>query len=92
LLNLVSVLPAKESLVSQEILSEFEPHVRLDHCVYREQFHEPASCFIIKSQSTGSRTIVTHNELPDMTLGDFHSIADKIGHEATWFHFEARLT
>lgn len=87
-LNLISILPAKESLASQQIRSQFEPHVRLDHCIYREQFQELASCFIIKSQSTGSRTVVNYNELPEMTVEDFIPIADKLGPQASWFHFE----
>lgn len=87
-LNLVAVLPAKESIVSQLVRSEFEPHVRLDHCIYREQFQEPASSYIIKSQSTGSRTIVNYNELPEMTVEEFIGVADKLGPQATWFHFE----
>lgn len=60
----------------------------LDHCIYREQFQEPASSYIIKSQSTGSRTIVNYNELPGMTVEEFTQIADKLGPQATWFHFE----
>lgn len=88
LLNLVSILPGRETLTSQQLRSAFEPHVRLDHCIYREQFQEPASSYIIKSQSTGSRTIVNYNELPEMTIEEFTQIADKLGPQATWFHFE----
>ncbi|OQD76040.1 hypothetical protein PENDEC_c005G01909 [Penicillium decumbens] len=91
LLNLVSILPGRETSTSQQLRSAFEPHVRLDHCIYREQFQEPASSYIIKSQSTGSRTIVNYNELPEMTIEEFTQIADKLGPQATWFHFEGRI-
>ncbi|KAI9931472.1 hypothetical protein ASPWEDRAFT_37724 [Aspergillus wentii DTO 134E9] len=91
LLNLVAVLPAKSSIASQQIRKELEPNVHLDHCIYREQFNEPASSYIIKSQSSGSRTIVNYNELPDMTIGEFTKIADELGPSATWFHFEGRV-
>lgn len=88
LLNLVAVLPAKSSVASQQLMTALEPHVQLCHSIYRENFQEPASCYIIKSQSTGSRTIVNYNELPDMTVEDFIRITDEMGPRATWFHFE----
>lgn len=90
LLNLVAVLPSKSSVASRRIIAELEPQVQLANCVYREEFEEPASSFIIKSQSTGSRTIVNYNELPEMTLEEFSSIADELGPRAQWFHFEVR--
>lgn len=91
-LNLVTVLPAKQSSASQQLISALEPHVQLRHSIYREQFQEPASCYIIKSQSTGSRTIVNYNELPDMTVEEFMRIADDLGPRATWFHFEVCIS
>ncbi|GFF35515.1 putative PfkB family kinase [Aspergillus lentulus] len=90
-LNLVAVLPAKASVASQQILAGFGPGVELEHCTYREPFSEPASSYIIKSQASGSRTIVNYNELPEMTVEEFTAIADKIGSTATWFHFEGRI-
>lgn len=87
-MNLVAVLPAKSSIASQQIQSALEPHVHLDHCIYREEFNEPASSYIIKSQSSGSRTIVNYNELPEMTVDEFTRIADALGSEAGWYHFE----
>ncbi|KAJ5541623.1 pfkB family kinase [Penicillium frequentans] len=90
-LNLVAILPAKSSVASQQLIAALEPHVQLRHSIYREQFQEPASCYIIKSQSTGSRTIVNYNELPDMTLEEFIRITDELGPRATWFHFEGRI-
>ncbi|KAH7040562.1 Ribokinase-like protein [Microdochium trichocladiopsis] len=67
-------------------------HVSLEHCIYRQDHQEPASSYIIRSQENGSRTIVNYNELPDMTVAEFRSVADAIagqGHEM-WFHFEGR--
>lgn len=89
-LHLVAVLPAKASVASQQILAGFGPGVQLKHCIYREQFNEPASSYIIKSQVSGSRTIVNYNELPEMTVEEFTAIADKLGSNAAWFHFEVR--
>lgn len=90
-LNLVTVLPAKLSAVSQEIQSELEPIINMDHCIYREEFGQAASSYIIKSQSTGSRTIVNYNELPDMTVDEFTHVASELAPGATWFHFEVRF-
>ncbi|KAJ6028225.1 pfkB family kinase [Penicillium herquei] len=89
-LNLVSVLPARSSVASQQIVSALEPRVQLGHCIFRETHQEPASCYIINSQSTGSRTIVNYNELPDMTTEEFIQVAHKLGSQVTWFHFEGR--
>ncbi|PWY86901.1 pfkB family kinase [Aspergillus heteromorphus CBS 117.55] len=89
-LDLIAVLPAKLSIASQQIQSAFEPHVRLAHCIYRENVTEPASSYIIKSQSSGSRTIVNYNALPEMTEKEFINIADRLGPRASWFHFEGR--
>jgi ketohexokinase len=90
ILDLITVLPARSSVASEQIRSAFKPRVRLDHCIYRDQFTEPASSYIIKSQSTGSRTIVNYNELPEMTVEEFSRIADDLGPRATWVHFEVR--
>jgi ketohexokinase len=89
-LSLSSVLPAQSSVASQDIQNAFEPRVSLRHCIYREDFEEPASSYIIKSQSSGSRTIVNYNELPEMTLEEFVQIADSLNDEVAWYHFEVR--
>lgn len=91
-MNLVAVLPRKDAVASQQIRSAFEPRVSLSHCIYREQFQEPASSYIIKSQATGSRTIVNYNELREMTIEEFMPIADDLGTRSTWFHFEVCLS
>ncbi|KAL2868732.1 ketohexokinase [Aspergillus lucknowensis] len=90
-LNLVAILPARSSVASQQIRSAFEPHVSLRHCIYRAEFEEPASSYIIKSQSSGSRTIVNYNELPEMTLEEFIGIVDQLNTKSAWFHFEGRI-
>jgi ketohexokinase len=89
-LNLVAILPARTSVASRQIRSAFEPHVSLEHCIYREEFEEPASSYIIKSQASGSRTIVNYNELPEMALEEFESIVDGLRSPVGWFHFEVR--
>ena len=89
-LGLVSVLPANSSAGVQQVQSSLPPGVDLSHCIYREQFSEPASSYIIKSQASGSRTIVNYNELPEMEIDEFSSIADRLGQHSRLFHFEVR--
>lgn len=45
--------------------------IDLSHCIYREEFNEPISSYIISNASTSSRTIITHNVLPEMTFDEF---------------------
>lgn len=65
--------------------------MNLDRCIYREEFSEPASSYIIKSSGTGSRTIVNYNELPEMSVDELKRVIDEVGPKTTWFHFEVSL-
>ncbi|CAI7646976.1 unnamed protein product [Penicillium discolor] len=91
-LNLITILPSKSSLASQQIQSSLGDIVRLDSCIYRERFSEPASSYIIMSQATGSRTIVNYNELPEMTRNEFATAIEPLRAltDRPWFHFEGR--
>lgn len=86
--HLIAVLPARSSFASQRIIAGLEPGVQLNRCIFRENLQEPASCYIIKSQATGSRTIVNFNELPDMTVDEFVERVDGLEPTPAWFHFE----
>ncbi|KAJ5229259.1 hypothetical protein N7489_009967 [Penicillium chrysogenum] len=91
-LNLIAVLPSKSSVPCQQIQSSLGNMVRLDRCIYREGFSEPASSYIITSQATGSRTIVNYNELPEMTRTEFVTAVEPLRAvtDRPWFHFEGR--
>ncbi|KAJ5493419.1 hypothetical protein N7539_002165 [Penicillium diatomitis] len=90
-LELITVLPARSSQASQRIISEFSPRVGLENCVYREDHKEPASCYIIRSKATGSRTIVNYNNLPEATQEELIERIDLLSPRASWFHFEGRM-
>jgi ketohexokinase len=90
-LSLLTVLPARSSVGSQQIQSSLGLQVDLRHCIYRELFQEPASSYIIRSRSSGSRTIVNYNELPEMTTEEFVTIVNGLESETNWFHFEASM-
>ena len=68
--------------------SSFGTEVDLTHCIYRKDCSEPASSYIIRSCSTDSRTLINYNELPEMTSKEFTAIADELGNETNWCHFE----
>ncbi|CAN8095839.1 unnamed protein product [Discula destructiva] len=93
-LHLVTVLPNRESAATKKVLSSFSgTRVDVSHSVYREHQTEAASCYVLQSQATGSRTILSHNDLDDMTLEEFIDIAaafkDRDGQ--TRWHFEGRV-
>ncbi|EER26479.1 hypothetical protein D8B26_003139 [Coccidioides posadasii str. Silveira] len=87
----VAVLPAKSSAAVKVVEASLAPKVDLQHCIYREAFSEPGSSYIIRSQSSGTRTIVNDNQLPEMTINEFTRIADSLPAGPKWFHFEGRI-
>ncbi|KAI5862794.1 Ribokinase-like protein [Durotheca rogersii] len=89
---LVSCLPDAGAPATSTILGSFgaESLVDFSHCVYRANHKEPASSYIIRSEATGSRTLVNYNGLPEMTIDEFVAAADGVG-DGAWFHFEGRI-
>lgn len=89
LLALCAVLPSASSTGTQKVKSSLGPKVDLTRCIYREECDEAASCYILRSCSTDTRTIVNYNELPEMTSREFIAKVDELKHEMSWCHFEA---
>lgn len=94
-LYVVSPLPRRESIAAHRILSSFGGDSRIDlsRCLFREDHDEAASSYIIRSEATGTRTLVNYNGLPEMTADEFtKSVIDTFsGDEDTWWHFEGRI-
>ncbi|ETN43567.1 uncharacterized protein HMPREF1541_02726 [Cyphellophora europaea CBS 101466] len=92
-LHLISTLPSKQSQAVSNIASSLDPTVDIDHSIFRESHTEPASSYIVRSSTSGSRTIVNYNDLPEMTEHDFQSAAEQLLSDAEtwWFHFEGRI-
>ncbi|KAL7974875.1 Ribokinase-like protein [Trichoderma sp. SZMC 28014] len=91
---LISPLPSKSSPAAQRIKASFgeSSPVSLEHSLYRETYTEAASSYIIRSEQTGSRTLVNYNDLPEMTVGEFETIVQKFSpDDETWWHFEGRI-
>ncbi|KAM0412004.1 hypothetical protein ACHAPD_010227, partial [Fusarium lateritium] len=90
-LHLVSPLPDVSSSATKRVVSSFGPQSKIDfsHCLYRHESTEAASSYIIRSEASGSRTLVNYNDLPEMTEDEFGNIAQSFGaDQETWWHFE----
>lgn len=90
-LHLVSPLPAAASSATQRVISSFgaQSNIDFNHCVYREESTEAASSYIIRSEASGSRTLVNYNDLLEMTEDEFGNIARSFNpDQETWWHFE----
>ncbi|KAJ3458539.1 hypothetical protein FSOLCH5_010453 [Fusarium solani] len=90
-LHLVSPLPNASSSATRRIISSFGPesNINFHHCIYRDASTEAASSYIIRSEESGSRTLVNYNDLPEMTRDEFEPIARSFNPgQETWWHFE----
>ncbi|KAI2641855.1 Ribokinase-like protein [Hypomontagnella submonticulosa] len=89
---LISCLPDADAPATATIVDSFRPRCLVDFtkCIFRAGHSEPASSYIIRSEATGSRTLVNYNDLPEMTIDEFKDVAGDVGDDA-WFHFEGRI-
>lgn len=94
-LYVVSPLPRRDSIASNRILSSFgtDSRINLSRCLFREEYEEAASSYIIRSEATGTRTLVNYNALPEMTADEFsRTVINTIPEdEEAWWHFEGRI-
>lgn len=88
---LLSCLPSNTSAATRRIISSFGQDSRVDfsHCIYRRENTEAASSYIIRSEATGSRTLVNYNDLQEMTVQEFEAVVRGFcADQDTWWHFE----
>lgn len=88
---LVSCLPEQSSPATRRVIASFGSNTRVDfrHCIYRQGHTEAASSYIIRSEGSGSRTLVNYNDLPEMTTREFEDIVRSFSADQdTWWHFE----
>ncbi|KAI3541518.1 D-sorbose [Colletotrichum abscissum] len=90
-MHLVSPLP--EPPDTTVVAAANAAEITFDHCLFRKGHHAPASSYIFRSEATGSRTIVNHNDLPDMTTDEFLNVVEAFRGKGgrTWWHFEGRV-
>lgn len=102
-LHLLSPLPDASSPAAAQILGSFGSGggggstVGSELCLHRAGMTLPASSYIIRSESTGSRTIVSQVPLAEMTKDEFAgavaafaaaSNSDETAQDQSWWHFE----
>lgn len=91
---LISTLPSRASPATARIRSSFGPDTIVDmtRSIYREGYTDAASSYALRSEATGSRTLVSFNDLPEMTTEEFIATTDGLppGQSRTWWHFEVR--
>ncbi|KAL8392799.1 hypothetical protein RB595_002834 [Gaeumannomyces hyphopodioides] len=106
-LHLLSPLPDASSRAAAQILGSFGSGgggggstVGSELCLHRAGMTLPASSYIIRSEATGSRTIVSHVPLAEMTKNEFAgavaafaaaSNLDEAAQDQSWWHFEGRI-
>ena len=89
---LLTSLPEYGCPATQNLVGSFRG-VDISHCFYRGAVQTAPESWIIRSEATGSRTIVNYNELAEMEVREFANAVDLLarGRQASWFHFEVRL-
>ena len=87
-LVLFTVLPSTSSSAVAQTTASLGETVDLSHCLYRQNYDEPAVSYIWRSQQNDSRTIVNYSDLPEMTCEEFSAAADALGENLSWCHFE----
>ncbi|KAF1947200.1 Ribokinase-like protein [Clathrospora elynae] len=96
MLHLLAVLPDEGSEAAKFICDSLPSVDVAAFSIFREGLHDAASSYILQSQESVSRTIVSINELPEMALHEFNSqiyqLNEKFGGKGRiWFHFEGRV-
>jgi ketohexokinase len=91
---LISTLPARAAPATARIWDSFgvDTIIDMSRCIYREDYMEPASSYAMRSDATGSRTLISFNPLPEMTADEFIATTDGLprSERKTWWHFEVR--
>ena len=87
-LALCSLLPSERSSAYSEIKASFDAATDLSLCLCRDNSHEAASSYIIRSNTAGTRTIVNYNGLQEMTSQEFGSLISEAREKISWCHFE----
>ncbi|KAH8839515.1 hypothetical protein MCOR27_004771 [Pyricularia oryzae] len=98
-LHLMTPLPDLESPETAQVVDSFgiDSPIDLSLCLHRKGIQKTASSYIVRSNATGSRTIVNHNPLSEMEVDEFSQAAEtwfsrmQAEPSRTWWHFEGRI-
>ncbi|KAF2642962.1 ketohexokinase-like protein [Massarina eburnea CBS 473.64] len=93
-LHLLAVLPNEKSAATNFIRDSI-CKVTIESCIFRPEHNEAASSYILQNTQNHSRTIISHNPLPEMTVSEFTEKAAQVAQREdggeTWYHFEGRV-
>ena len=102
--HLITCLPSTQSpaydTIAKSLMSSSQdgergpPPIDLTSCILRTP-HDAAGSYIIRSEATGTRTVVNYNGLDEMTAVEFMEAAHRFvsnGGEDVWFHFEVSVS
>lgn len=92
-LHLLSVLPSQASPATEFISSSLPNADIAQSAIFRPDHQDAASSYILHNSATHSRTIISLNELPELTFKEFKAKVQSHGTEwkKAWFHFEGRI-
>ena len=95
-LHLLAVLPDERSGSAKFICGSIAGVNTAGMSLFRDGYEEAASSYIIQSQESRSRTIVSINKLPEMKFQEFKQRVESFASplaadEMAWFHFEGRI-
>jgi ketohexokinase len=85
---LISALPEAGCPDNESIRTSLGDGVVLDCCLERKGRTMAPASYIIRSQETGSRTIVNYSEVEEMSLDEFKGVWEAVGWNVRWWHFE----
>jgi ketohexokinase len=93
-LHLLTVLPNEESAATKFIRGSLNG-VDVSSCIFRSESTEAAASYILQNAQNYSRTIISHNSLPEMTTQEFMDKAAELSQpdygQGGWYHFEGRV-
>ena len=94
-LHLISTLPERGSPDCDKILSSFgasKARISFDRCLFRQGHRDAASSYIIRSDQSGTRTLVNYNNLPEMESAEVVELVTSFSPDDEYiFHFEVSV-
>jgi ketohexokinase len=89
-LHLLAVLPDQGTEDVRVIRKSLKNVKMIDSCIFRSGYEHAATSYIIQNTLNNTRTIVSHNSLPEMTIREFIVATSQLDQSKGWYHFEGR--
>lgn len=97
MLHLLTALPNRNSVATQFIHASLPANVDMTSCIYRANFEEAASSYILQNAENQSRTIVSWSPFHEMEVNEFVQSVEGLVWKShvengdVWCHFEGRV-